>query len=269
VAAASDAETAKVWDDWPATLAAGGVLCRWQLDGWAMAELMVFPVDVVPADILAASREPGCVQYDEFDAACSAALETATAWISLSRGSDNGHPLTAAPEGFSGALQLVADRLDAWGTPGAVEAVAESWTPVDCGALAETIDVADRLGDDYEAGYPGDGVEHTAAIIMAGAGAFQQCQWYGFPDGMTATATVVFLPGAAPFWERSAAELVGAVPAQVAGAERALVWTVVPEERQAPEEVALASDGTNILKVTLGGQATGVADFAERVLAAR
>jgi len=275
-AALSDAElavalgtpSARFSSDWSAAHTAGGILCTWRFGDWGTAHLTIYPVEIVAQEIAAAYALPSCdPEAADGMGTCSSSLTTDSSWILIDF---FGGGLSAAspPPGFDDALATVAARLESAGAPVAAERTAEWWSMVDCASFAEEIDVASRLGDDFDAGYPTDGVRHVSSAVAEAAGVMRTCEWYAYPGGGSANASVTIYAGAAPLWGSLVAGLDGAQPAQVVGATDAVAWVDPTEPNLFPGEGVLVSDGTNILAVRLEGSATDAPGFAVGVLAA-
>jgi len=267
-AAASGTATATFSSDWVPAVTAGGILCRWDIGNWGTFDLTVYPIEVVPAHIVADYATAGC-NPDAADETgiCSSALSTPAAWIMIER-VGGGEVLTEVPAGFPEALRLIATRLEAAGEPAPAERADTWWGDVDCGPFAAEVAVAERLGSDFEEGYPGDGMPHIATVIAEESGFVPSCQWYGYPDGWGATAGVTMYPGGAPLWDALAAEVTGGVVVDVAGAENAIAWKVPSDAATTPSEGVLLTDGVNIARLYLEGSAVDAPAFAAQVLAA-
>jgi len=267
-AAASGTATATFSSDWAPARTAGGILCRWDIGNWGTFDLTVYPIDVVPAHIVADHATAGCnPEAADEPGICSSALSTPVAWILIERiGGEE--VLTQLPTGFPDALRLIATRLEATGAPAPAERADTWWGDVDCGPFATEVGVAERLGSDFEEGYPGDAMRHIATVIADESGFVPSCEWYGYPDGWGAAAGVTMYPGGAPLWDALSAQMTGGVVVDVAGAENAIAWQEPADATTTASEGVLVTDGVNVARLYLEGSAVDAPAFAAQVLAA-
>ncbi|WP_460776345.1 hypothetical protein [Microbacterium sp. GXF7504] len=187
----------------------GGVDCGWTGSSGNGLQVSVYPVGVVPAEVLAlAGRQPQCDGGDR----CEYAQVFGEAWV-MARAFEAG-----VPERVVG---LVGPRAEAApGTPGAPGAGA--WIVPDCDALRE--DVAAALGRSDLRPYAGDASPAGMGWdVLTANGAAGWCAMHGTGDDRyLEQISADFGPGSAGFPDAALAAA-GATPVDVLGADRAFL----------------------------------------------
>ena len=115
---------------------------------------------------------PAC---EEAEWRCAPAVERDGVWLRLTTfeaSAADGPPNWLVP-----LVESVADRLPASPRPQAAEPAPEWWES-DCDTVAAVTSVAERLGSQYESGFPEDGRTNPAFVILTTAGYQLHCVSY-------------------------------------------------------------------------------------------
>ena len=212
----------------PEAATAGGLECWWE-----GTLLSVFPAELVPAE-LAATPGPVC-EDDEWH--CVAAVERNGTWLQLE--TREGSAADGTPSWLVPLLDSVAERLTAYPSPKAAEP-APDWWETDCDTVGAVARVADRLGAEYQPGFPEDGRSNAAFVILTASGYQLFCQWYDPAD--LRQISIDLYPGGAAAWPAVVAEHQPSEVIALAGATDARSWSTFIGG-------VIATDDVNLMRI--------------------
>lgn len=217
----------------------GGISCSFYVDSWVLA--LAFPVEQVPADIIARYREPVCEGFGYDGWGCRVGRESGGAWtlttIGDLSGSAEATPLldatadAVAANVAAATPGIAADRTDGW------------WPQRTCTEVGAAIDLAGMLGiDEFDEGYPKDGGTDVSTEIVERAGtALGYCAWYGWTGDELRAVQFWPHPGGGWAWDEIGAELSGATALDVGGTTAARIGATINGDQHAQ-----VTDGVNV-----------------------
>lgn len=252
--------------------ALGGIDCFWASEEYnaAFVSVVAYPVDQVPATILAAAEAGGCPP-PWVASGCAVAGVVDGTWVMVSAKREGGDASAATQALFD----LAIDRVTQYPAPVAPQRTPEWWVLPTCATIAESLDAAalglDRIevSDWVESQRPSDA---DASSLTEVAGVASWCEFRGTrDDDVDAWQNVFVRYVAGGAWDWASVEADSVAPVDVAGAQSAYV--VHDNGRlEGASDLLAVSDGTNVLTLqghdVLMSGPEAFAPFAAAVLAA-